>query len=49
MTDHTAIEQDVRGSRLLGEMDVDSHTPAPFGPDDQRMLDAVAALLSEHL
>jgi putative methionine-R-sulfoxide reductase with GAF domain len=49
MTDHTAIEQDVRGSQLLGEMDVDSHSPAPCGPDDQRMLEAVAALVSEHL
>jgi GAF domain-containing protein len=37
----------LRGSEVLGEIDVDSDNPAAFGPDDKRLLEAVAATLSE--
>ena len=37
----------LRGSEVLGEIDVDSDNAAAFGPDDQRLLEAVAATLSE--
>jgi GAF domain-containing protein len=39
----------LRGGAVLGEIDVDSDTPAAFGPDDRRLLEAVAALLAEKL
>jgi len=32
---------------VLGEIDVDSDIPAAFGPEDQRLLESVAATLSE--
>ena len=31
---------------VLGEIDIDSDQPAAFGADDQRLLEAVAALLA---
>jgi len=37
----------LRGTEVLGEIDVDSDNPAAFGPADQRLLEAVAATLSE--
>jgi L-methionine (R)-S-oxide reductase len=37
----------IRGREVLGEIDIDSDKPAAFGPEDQRMLEAVAAILSE--
>lgn len=33
------------GSRVLGEIDIDSDQPAAFGPEDRRLLESVAALL----
>ncbi len=33
------------GDRLVGELDIDSHTPAAFGEEDRRLCEAVAALL----
>ena len=37
------IEHD---GQVVAEIDVDSHTPAAFGPDDQALLEAVARHLS---
>jgi len=34
---------------VLGEIDIDSDHPAAFGPDDQRLLEAAAALLADRL
>ena len=39
----------MRGAQVLGEIDIDSDRRAAFGPDDRRMLEAVAAILSERL
>jgi GAF domain-containing protein len=39
----------MRNGVVMGEIDIDSDTPAAFTPDDQRMLEAVAAILSEKL
>jgi GAF domain-containing protein len=39
----------VRGSRVLGEIDVDSDARAAFGDADRRLLESVAAILSEKL
>ena len=39
----------MRGCDVLGELDVDSDRPAAFGPEDQRILEVVAAILSEKL
>lgn len=39
----------MRGGEVLGEIDIDSDRRAAFGPADQRLLEAVAALLSEKL
>jgi L-methionine (R)-S-oxide reductase len=39
----------MRGSEVLGEIDVDSDRPAAFGPEDKRLLEVVAATLSEKL
>jgi putative methionine-R-sulfoxide reductase with GAF domain len=39
----------MRGDRVLGELDVDSDMRAAFGPDDRRLLERVATLLSEKL
>jgi GAF domain-containing protein len=39
----------MRGSDVLGELDVDSDRPAAFGPEDQRLLEVVAAVLSEKI
>ncbi len=35
--------------RVLGEIDIDSHTPDAFGPADREALEAVATLLVPHL
>jgi L-methionine (R)-S-oxide reductase len=37
----------MRGSDVLGEIDIDSDRRAAFGADDKRMLEVVAAILSE--
>ena len=34
------------GGRVLGEIDIDSDQPAAFGPEDRRLLESVAALLT---
>ena len=34
---------------VLGEIDIDSDTPAAFGPDDRALLEQVAALLAPRL
>jgi len=37
------------GDRVLGEIDIDSDRRAAFGPDDRRLLEAVASLLAAKL
>ena len=39
----------LRGSRVLGEIDIDSDARAAFGDADRQMLEAVATILSERL
>src|SRR5688572_31409605 len=39
----------MRGSRVLGEIDIDSDRPAAFGDGDRRLLEAAAAILAEKL
>ena len=39
----------MRHGEVLGEIDIDSDTRAAFGADDRRMLESVAAMLSEKL
>lgn len=39
----------MRGDDVLGEIDIDSDRLAAFGAGDQRMLETVAALLSEKI
>ena len=36
------------GSRVVGEIDIDSDEPAAFGPDDRAFLERVALLVSPH-
>ncbi|MBI2955690.1 MAG: GAF domain-containing protein [Acidobacteria bacterium] len=35
--------------RILGEIDIDSHSPNAFGPDDRTLLEEVARLLAPRL
>ncbi len=35
--------------RVLGEIDIDSHTLAAFGDDDRKLLEAVASLLASRM
>src|SRR5918992_4060894 len=37
----------MRGCDVLGEIDIDSDRASAFGPDDKRLLESVAAVLSE--
>ena len=37
------------GARVLGEIDIDSDTPAAFGSADRELLEPIAALLAERL
>lgn len=39
----------MRDGRVLGEIDIDSDTPAAFGAADRELLEAVAAALAERL
>lgn len=39
----------MRGTFVLGEIDIDSDTPAAFGNDDRVLLEEVARVLSEKL
>ena len=39
----------MEGDQVLGEIDIDSDTPAAFGDADRRLLEQVAALLAESL
>ena len=39
----------MRGADVLGEIDVDSDRAAAFGPEDRRILEAVAGLLAPRL
>ena len=39
----------MRGADVLGEIDIDSDRAAAFGPNDTRMLEAVAAMLAEKI
>lgn len=39
----------MRGDVVLGEVDVDSDTPAAFGPEDRELLERVAAALAQRL
>lgn len=34
----------LEGEKVLGELDIDSHDPAPFDEEDRRFLQAVVAL-----
>lgn len=34
-------------AEILGQVDIDSHVPGAFGEDDERFLEAVAAILAE--
>lgn len=38
----------LRGSQVLGEVDIDSDQPAAFTDADRRLLESVAAMLSAH-
>jgi L-methionine (R)-S-oxide reductase len=39
----------MRGCDVLGEIDIDSDRPAAFGEEDKRLLEVVAAILSQKL
>jgi GAF domain-containing protein len=39
----------LRGDAVIGEIDVDSDQPAAFGPEDRRLLEAIAQALAERL
>jgi len=39
----------MRGTQVLGEIDIDSDRPAAFGPADRTLLEGVAALLAPRL
>jgi len=39
----------VRAGRVLGEIDIDSNTPAAFTEEDRRLLEAVAATLAQKI
>jgi GAF domain-containing protein len=39
----------MRGSDVLGEIDIDSDRAAAFGPDDRQLLEPIAALLAERI
>ena len=43
------VEETADGPAVLGEIDIDSDTPAAFGDADRRLLEQVAALLAESL
>jgi GAF domain-containing protein len=38
----------VRG-RVVGEIDIDSHTPAAFGPEDRALVEGCAAVVGRYL
>ena len=38
----------VRG-KVVGELDIDSHSPAAFGPEDQELVEHCARVLGKHL
>jgi GAF domain-containing protein len=39
----------MQGNRCLGEIDIDSDQPGAFGPEDQTLLEAVAAKIAPRL
>jgi len=39
----------MKGRKIWGEIDIDSHTPAAFGKEDEDFLAAVADLLADYL
>ena len=39
----------MKGDRVLGEIDIDSHMPAAFGPADRTLLESVAQALADRL
>jgi GAF domain-containing protein len=39
----------IAGDRILGEIDIDSDTPAAFSGDDKELLEAVAKLVADYL
>ena len=39
----------LNGTRVLGEIDIDSDRPAAFGDDDRKLLEQVAAILAHKL
>ena len=38
-----------RNGKVVGELDIDSHTPAAFGPDDRALVEHCAALVGRYL
>jgi putative methionine-R-sulfoxide reductase with GAF domain len=40
------LVRDSRNGRVLGEIDVDSHKPAAFTADDERLLERIAQRLA---
>jgi GAF domain-containing protein len=38
-----------KGTRVIGEIDIDSNKPAAFGKNDAAFLEKIAVCLSEHL
>lgn len=39
----------LHGSAVLGELDIDSDTPAAFGPDDRQLLESAARMLARRM
>jgi putative methionine-R-sulfoxide reductase with GAF domain len=39
----------LHGSAVLGELDIDSDTPAAFGPADRQLLESVARMLARRM
>jgi GAF domain-containing protein len=39
----------MRDGQVLGEIDIDSDRPAAFGPDDQKLLEAVALAVAKRM
>ena len=39
----------MRGSEVLGEIDIDSDRPAAFGAEDKQLLESVASVLAEKI
>jgi GAF domain-containing protein len=38
----------LKNGRFVAELDIDSHSPAPFKPEDDQFLTKICNLLSQH-